>query len=162
MGTRRARQPAGSYASLELSSASDLLRGMRFPKSNYPGHRVVKEVRKGRGADRYIVFYSGKVQRSNKRNIARLAHDRGFDVSLQRFERADPAEKARMIAGSLQWQTKAKARWVGRMQRNIGRVKNPQKRQRLEAQLQRLEAVTPRSPLLGAKPVSAYLRRYWE
>jgi hypothetical protein len=153
-------QPMNSVG--ELSSASELLRGMRFRGGKFPGHRVIDEVRKGPGDVRLVKFFGGQTRKVSKREIAELARDRGFDVSLRRFNEAQPEDRVRMLRGSLRWQEKAKARYMQRYEKKLGSVKSPVKRKRLEQQMGALAAAPVRSPLTGSKPVSGYVRRFWD
>lgn len=154
------RRPKPSQVG-ELSSTSELLRGMRLPGGKFPGERVIKETRKAEGSKRLIVLYGGRTLRSSKRELAAMARDRGFDLSHQRFLKADAATRASMIQGSLRWQEKAKARWMGRLEKRAASVKSPQKRARILGDRDRLATAPVASPHTGARPVSSYLRRYW-
>lgn len=146
----------------ELSSASGMLQNMRLPGGKYPGHSVVKEVRKGKGKIRYHVTYGGKIRRATKREVAQMARDRGFDLSHQRYLAAPEAVKADMLAKSLKWQARSKERWIARMKERIAMVTDLAKKKRLLAQLRKFQRSPVNSPHTGKAPVSAYLRRYWE
>jgi len=143
------------------SSTSELLHGMRFPGSKHPGERVIKSTHKGPGNQRTILYYGGRREKTTKRRLYELARDRGFDVSHRRFQASDPATKAQMIKGSLEWQGRAQRRWLSRMDDMLSRVTSSSKKKRLQAQRKRLASAPVRSPHLGHAPVSAYLRRYW-
>lgn len=134
---------------------------MRFPGSKYPGHRVVREVRKGEGSRRFIVFYGGHTKKSSKKDIGQLARDRGFDLYNYRYRNSGPDAQRRMLAASIEWQKKAKVRWLNKLKERRATITNPEKRRRIDRDIARLAAVKPRSPHTGAKPVSAYLKRYW-
>lgn len=146
----------------ELSSASSLLHGMRMPGSKFPGHLVVREVRKGKDDERVIHYYGGGSKKTTKQGIYRLARDRGFDISHRRFVNADPEEQQRMLVGSLRWQSKAKARWMQRAHKELKGARSKKKRYEMQQTIQNLTPVVPKSPLAGDRPVSSYLRRYWE
>jgi hypothetical protein len=134
---------------------------MRFPGGKYPGHHVVREVRKGQGSQRLVVFHSGKIKKLDKKEIAAIARDRGYDLSNYRFRTATPEVRRQMLRGSLEWQRKAKGRWVKKLKDKLKTIADPQKRRRYQSQIAGLRGVRPRSPHTGDKPVSGYLKRYW-
>lgn len=146
----------------ELSSASGLLRGLVEKGGKFPGHRVIKEIRKGEGNVRIKVYWGGQTRRTTQKEIAKLARDRGYDLASRRFEAADAPTRARMLGNSLRWQGKAKERWTKKFDAKIASVRNPQKKKRLTQQRAKLAGAKVRSPLIGGRPVSSYVRRYWD
>lgn len=132
-----------------------------MPGSRFPGQLVIREVRKGQGNQRVIHYYGGKQEIRHKRKIYELARDRGFDVAHRRFTHASPETQDKMLTNSLRWQGKAKERWLLRLHQEHGKAKDRDRRYRLQKDIERLTPVVPRSPLVGHRPVSSYLRRYW-
>lgn len=95
---KRVLQDASKLALGPASSAAARLIGKSFPE--FEG-RVVKDVRQGRGDQRFILFKDGMVAEVTKKDLNDLARTTGTEEYVSKFQAGDEATKKAMALKSL-------------------------------------------------------------